>query len=112
MIPTFLDGTSLILVQLCPHGVPVLDGFAHLSRRSTLHQRLQEMAYLIVFHFLYSCSSDAVDLLDRLLTLDPKRRITAFESLDHDYFWSSPPPADPKTYVPRIYTIAIMNLPL
>jgi serine/threonine-protein kinase BUR1 len=38
-------------------------------------------------------------LLDKLLILDPSRRITAKAALDHDWFWSDPVPADPKTYV-------------
>jgi len=45
----------------------------------------------------------AVDLLKKLLTLDPKKRITAKEALTHDYFWTSPEPALPKdlpTYAP------------
>ncbi|CCI46939.1 unnamed protein product [Albugo candida] len=29
----------------------------------------------------------AVDLLEKMLTLDPSKRITAMEALDHDYFW-------------------------
>ncbi|GLD92581.1 hypothetical protein PINS_up001140 [Pythium insidiosum] len=29
----------------------------------------------------------AVDLLEKLLTLDPAKRITAAEAMDHDYFW-------------------------
>lgn len=29
----------------------------------------------------------AVDLLQKLLTLDPAKRITAAEAMDHDYFW-------------------------
>jgi serine/threonine-protein kinase BUR1 len=40
-----------------------------------------------------------VDLFDKLLTLDPRQRITAAQALDHDYFWTDPLPADPKTYV-------------
>jgi len=38
----------------------------------------------------------AVDLLKKLLTLDPKKRITAKEALTHDYFWTQPPPALPE----------------
>ncbi|KAG6902049.1 hypothetical protein C0995_005105 [Termitomyces sp. Mi166 len=34
---------------------------------------------------------------DRLLTCNPRERITAAEALDHDYFWTDPLPADPKT---------------
>ncbi|KAF8324306.1 kinase-like domain-containing protein [Cantharellus anzutake] len=42
-------------------------------------------------------SADTIAFLDRLLTLDPVQRITAFEALDHDYFWTEPLPADPKS---------------
>ena len=31
---------------------------------------------------------DLADLLDHLLVLDPKRRFTAEEALDHQWFWS------------------------
>ncbi|KAG6854431.1 hypothetical protein C0991_006975 [Blastosporella zonata] len=33
----------------------------------------------------------------RLLTCNPRERITAADALDHDYFWTDPLPADPKT---------------
>lgn len=36
---------------------------------------------------------EALDLVDRLLTLDPKRRATATEALDNEYFWTPPEPA-------------------
>ncbi|KAF3441066.1 hypothetical protein FNV43_RR19352 [Rhamnella rubrinervis] len=39
----------------------------------------------------------ALDLLDHLLTLDPKQRWTAKEALDADYFWTDPLPCDPKS---------------
>lgn len=38
---------------------------------------------------------EAVDLLDRLLVLDPARRLAAFEALDHDYFYTEPLPIKP-----------------
>ncbi|KAI8066943.1 kinase-like domain-containing protein [Gilbertella persicaria] len=37
----------------------------------------------------------AGDLMDKLLILDPKRRLTALEALEHDYFYTMPLPADP-----------------
>uniref|UniRef100_A0A1A9ZE34 Protein kinase domain-containing protein n=1 Tax=Glossina pallidipes TaxID=7398 RepID=A0A1A9ZE34_GLOPL len=34
------------------------------------------------------------DLLDKLLTLDPKKRIDADTALNHDFFWTDPMPCD------------------
>ncbi|WWC87672.1 uncharacterized protein L201_002563 [Kwoniella dendrophila CBS 6074] len=36
------------------------------------------------------------DLMIKLLTLDPNKRLTAHDALDHPWFWTSPLPADPK----------------
>ena len=44
-----------------------------------------------------SIGSETVDLLDKLLTINPKERVTASQALDHDYFWTDPLPADPKS---------------
>ncbi|TFY54730.1 hypothetical protein EVG20_g9588, partial [Dentipellis fragilis] len=41
--------------------------------------------------------TEACDLIDKLLTCNPRQRITASEALDHDYFWTEPLPADPRT---------------
>ena len=38
---------------------------------------------------------ETFDLLEKLLTCNPKERLTAEQALDHDYFWSDPVPADP-----------------
>jgi len=37
----------------------------------------------------------AKDLLRKLLAMDPEKRITADDALDHEYFWSDPVPATP-----------------
>jgi len=34
--------------------------------------------------------------MDKLLVLDPRQRLTAFQALDHDYLWTDPLPAEPK----------------
>lgn len=36
----------------------------------------------------------AMDLLEKLLTLDPEKRIDADSALDHDFFWTDPMPCD------------------
>ncbi|KAF8986034.1 serine/threonine protein kinase, CMGC, CDC2/CDK sub [Entomortierella lignicola] len=36
----------------------------------------------------------AADLMDKLLVLDPKKRLTAFAASDHDYLWVEPLPAE------------------
>jgi cyclin-dependent kinase 12/13 len=45
-------------------------------------------------------SESALELLDRLLTLDPNRRISAGDALDADYFWTDPMPTE-KSKLPQ-----------
>lgn len=40
---------------------------------------------------------NALDLLEKMLTLDPSQRISAKDALDAEYFWSDPLPCDPKS---------------
>ncbi|KAG8861075.1 serine/threonine protein kinase, CMGC, CDC2/CDK sub [Serendipita sp. 411] len=44
-----------------------------------------------------SMTDDTFRLIDTLLTPDPSKRPSASTALLHDYFWTSPLPADPKT---------------
>ncbi|KAI0777181.1 kinase-like domain-containing protein [Trametes elegans] len=44
-----------------------------------------------------SIGPETVDLLDKLLVCNPRQRLTAGQALDHDYFWTDPLPADPKS---------------
>ncbi|KAK9937672.1 hypothetical protein M0R45_014447 [Rubus argutus] len=43
------------------------------------------------------CDRHALELLERLLTLDPSKRISTKDALDADYFWTDPLPCDPKS---------------
>ncbi|GJN16677.1 hypothetical protein PR202_gb03694 [Eleusine coracana subsp. coracana] len=60
----------------------------------------------------------ALDLLEKMLTLDPSQRISAKDALDAEYFWTDPLPCDPKRYnlmgshfiVPQLVSSAIVYL--
>ncbi|KAI7888873.1 kinase-like domain-containing protein [Mucor mucedo] len=43
----------------------------------------------------YNCNHAATDLLDKLLILDPTKRLICLEALEHTYFWSLRLPANP-----------------
>ncbi len=38
------------------------------------------------------CSKEAIDLIDKMLTLDPSRRISAEQALETDFFKNPPEP--------------------
>lgn len=42
----------------------------------------------------YVKCSHALDLLDKLLVLDPSKRLDSDSALNHDFFWTDPMPAD------------------
>ena len=56
----------------------------------------------------FSFGKETCDLFDKLLTCNPRERITAAEALDHDYFWTDPLPADPKKWGFAHYSPLVM----
>ncbi len=50
---------------------------------------------------------ETVDLLDKLMVCNPRKRLTAAQALDHDYFWTDPLPADPKSCAVSSSVIAV-----
>jgi serine/threonine-protein kinase BUR1 len=81
-------------------------------KRFATHQRKIKQVYegcgpYSIFCFLRGVDThvasygvETCDLLDRLLTCNPRDRITASEALEHDYFWTDPLPADANSCVP------------
>ncbi|NXI42008.1 CDK9 kinase, partial [Galbula dea] len=45
---------------------------------------------------VYIRNPHALDLIDKLLVLDPTQRIDSDDALNHDFFWSDPMPSDLK----------------
>jgi hypothetical protein len=46
--------------------------------------------------FVPSIDEQGVDLIDKLLVLDPAKRLNALDALEHDYFWKAPDRAKPE----------------
>ena len=92
------DQNQLELIQsLCGSILPdvwpevdKLDLFSKLQLKQDLKRRIRERLGS------YIKDTNAIDLLDKLLTLDPKKRIDSDEALDHDFFWTEPLPTDLK----------------
>ncbi|KAL6518702.1 Cyclin-dependent kinase C-2 [Orobanche hederae] len=70
-------------------GVSKIPWYNNLKPTRVVKRRLREQFR----HF----DRHALDLLDRMLTLDPSQRISAKDALDAEYFWTDPLPCDPKS---------------
>ena len=69
-------------------GVDKLDLFNKLELPKNQKRKVKERLRV------YVRDQYALDLLDKLLTLDPKQRIDSDSALNHDFFWTDPMPID------------------
>jgi len=69
-------------------GVEELELYQTLEMQGSVRRRVKERLMPYVQDH-YAC-----DLIDKLLILDPKKRIDADTALNHDFFWTDPMPSD------------------
>ena len=68
--------------------VEKLELYTKMQLKTDLKRRLKERLGA------YIKDPNGLDLLEKLLTLDPRKRIDSDEALDHDFFWTDPMPVD------------------
>ncbi|GMI75740.1 cyclin-dependent kinase C;1 [Hibiscus trionum] len=70
-------------------GVSKIPWYNNFKPTRPMKRRLRE----VFRHF----DRHALELLEKMLTLDPSQRICAKDALDAEYFWTDPLPCDPKS---------------
>ncbi|XP_055639087.1 cyclin-dependent kinase 9-like [Toxorhynchites rutilus septentrionalis] len=85
----------IFISQLCGSFTPeVWPGVEHLELYQKMELPLKQKRKVRDRLRPYVKDSNGVDLLDKLLILDPKERIDADSALNHDFFWTDPMPCD------------------
>ena len=71
-------------------------GFLFQRQHSIAHPVIEFRFFPPVLERLKTYVKDAYgcDLLDKLLTMDPSKRVDADAALNHDFFWTDPMPCD------------------
>ncbi|PKK73648.1 kinase-like protein [Rhizophagus irregularis] len=82
-----------IIYKLC--GTPTTDTFKDLGISDLQVEPEKESPRKVIAEY-ERYGEQAADLMDKLLVLDPRQRLNAFQALDHDYLWTDPLPAEPK----------------
>lgn len=87
-----------LICRVC--GTPNEENFPGISRAPG-YKYLAQMQFPRQLRSVYRhLPPDALDLLERLLCLDPRRRIRAQEALRHPFFLNPPAPASPSRICP------------
>jgi serine/threonine protein kinase len=82
-----------LICRIC--GTPAEENFPGISRAPG-YKQLAQFQFPRQLRSIYrQLPPDALDLLERLLCLDPRRRIRAQEALRHPFFLNAPAPAAP-----------------
>jgi len=100
---TELRQLELIFKLIGTPNEKIWPGFHKLSRADTIKQ-FPTFPFNNLTHEFPKLSSHGIDLLDRLLTYDPSKRITAAKALDHPYFTEAPLPASMMPTFPSFHT--------
>ena len=58
----------------------------------------------------YVNHAQAIDLLDKLLALDPSKRLDSTTALDHDFFWQDPMPSDLSKMLSSLTQVIIFTM--
>ncbi|KAJ3025440.1 UNVERIFIED_CONTAM: hypothetical protein HDU68_007124 [Siphonaria sp. JEL0065] len=91
-----IDQLSKIFKLLGTPSEKVWPGFTELPNAKSFNFKHQPFNNLKLR--FPSLTANGIDLMEKLLTYDPKQRITAAQALKHPYFRESPAPKDPSLF--------------
>lgn len=82
------------------------------SSPSSCRRYLQSNSNLSVFaRFSFPRHGELfADLIDKILVLDPEKRLSAVEALEHEWFWTHPLAMKPSEFVPSLLLCVIVPI--
>lgn len=107
---TELNQLELIFKLLGTPNEKIWPGFSKLSKADTI-RAFPVYIYNNLSQQFPQLSANGIDLLSRMLTFDPSKRITAAKALDHPYFSEPPLPASMMPTFPSLHDEPEFNQP-